>query len=499
VHLDGHVSISGMGAFLMAGAIWSSVPPRDGAPAGRFGGLHGPVAAGLWLGLGALARPITPLVLPCFLWLQARRARPGRRVRTAVVVILVFLAPASLSFVRNWKVGGEPVVYTAASGANLWLGNCQPARENGMMSAGGRFRFNPMEMHDDVRRHLTPRLGPDASWAAISDTLRDDTINEFLARPGAAVGYLFTKARWFLSPREVPSSAALEIDRELAPLLWLAIVPTWLIAVFGFVGLAVHVRRLEVLLGPGAIAVAHLGVLTIVFPLSHYRSPCVPALAVLAGGAVAWGFTAWQARRRVPMAGAVAAVGLLSTLAWMPPQPSTIRHAGLMTTAICHRDLGNFDLAEDFSLQAIASYEAEFPDAPRLPTPWFTLGYVYFQRDRDLPRSAEAYLRGLETEPYDWNARLTVVECYLHIPEFDRALAQLETLIDLDPDQFFNPAVRARYGEVLTRMKRPREAFPHIEFSLRNGRTPMERPREWAVPPELRHLRGPPKGTRRPK
>ncbi len=489
VHLDGHISISGMGAFLMAGAVWSCVPPREGARSGRFGGAHGPIAAGLWLGFGALARPITPLALPFFLWLQARRAAPGRRLRTATVVVLVFMAPAVLSFVRNWRVGGEPVVYTAASGANLWLGNCPAARRHGMMSAEGRFRFNPMEMHADARRYMAPRIGEDATWAEISDAFRDDTISEFVARPGDAIGYLFTKARWFFTPREVPSSASLELDREFAPLLWLAVVPTWLIAVVGCVGLALHVRRRDVLFGPGAIAAAHVAVLTIVFPLSHYRSPAVPAMAVLAGGAVAWGISAWRARHTRALAAALVGVGGLSVAAWLPPQPSTIRHAGLMTIAVCHRTLRNYDLAEEFALRALDSFEAEF-GGEDLPGPWFVLGYVYFERDEDFDKSADAYLRGLEIEPADWNAWLTVVECRMLRGRTAEALALLEALVRRYPDQYYNPAVRARFAEVLTRTSgRGLDAREHVRFAFRYGKSPRDWPRAWAVPPDMRHLR----------
>jgi hypothetical protein len=358
-----------------------------------------------------------------------------------------------------------------------------------MMSPGGRFRFNPIEMHADAKRYLEPRLGPDATWSEISDAFRDDTLNELAAQPAEFVGYLFTKARWFFTPREVPSSASLEIDVEVAPLLRIAFVPTWLIAVLGFAGLALHVRRLDVLLGPGAVAIAHLGVLTLVFPLSHYRSPAVPALAVLAGGAVAWAIVAWRERRRRALAAAVTGAVALGAVAWLPPQPSTIRHAGLLTSAICHRDLGHYDLAEDFARRALESFATEFEGRETIAGPWFVLGYVYFQRDHDLAQSAEAYARGLESEPYDWNARLTVVECRMHLVELDRALAELELLVELDPDQYFNPAVRSRYAEVLTKMGRLDEARDHARFGIEHGRSPSERPRRWAVPPDLRERR----------
>ena len=96
-------------------------------------------------------------------------------------------------------------------------------------------------------------------------------------------------------------------------------------------------------------------------------------------------------------------------MVWLPPQPSTIRHAGLLNVAICYRDRGQFDLTEKFALRAMDSFETEFPGRPSLAGPHFALGHVYFERG-DFDRSAESFRRGLETEPYDWQARLTVVE-----------------------------------------------------------------------------------------
>src|SRR5258706_199280 len=48
VHLDGKVAVAGLAAFLIAGATWTLSPEADGAPASRG---HGPLAAGVWLGL----------------------------------------------------------------------------------------------------------------------------------------------------------------------------------------------------------------------------------------------------------------------------------------------------------------------------------------------------------------------------------------------------------------------------------------------------------------
>jgi hypothetical protein len=127
VHLVGHVSISGMGAFLMAGAIWSCVPPREGARPGRFGGAHGPIAAGLWLGFGALARPITPLALPLFAWLQARRAPAVSRQSRSCSSCSLRPPPSASCATGRW-------------GARPWSTRPPRGRTSGSATAGRRAR-----------------------------------------------------------------------------------------------------------------------------------------------------------------------------------------------------------------------------------------------------------------------------------------------------------------------------------------------------------------------
>ncbi len=487
VHLDGHLSVSGLGAFLVAGAIFSAAPRRDGERAGRLGGGHGPVASGLWLGIGALARPIAPLAVPFFAWLHARRAAPGHRVRAALLVVAVFAAPAVLSLARNAAVGGEAVVYTAASGANIYLGNGPAARTYRTMSSGGRFRFSPFDMHDDARRYMAPRLGIDATWSEISAAFTRDTVEDSVAHPAAALGFLAQKARWFLSPMEVPSSASLSVDRELVPLLRLAFVPTWLLAALGLLGLVVHGRRRDVLFGPGSLVLAHIAVLTLVFPLSHYRSPALPGLAVLAGGSVAWGVAAWRARRRALVIVAAAAALALAGLGALPPQPARQRHTGMFVLAACYRDAGRYDEAETWVRRADAEFRAAWPQEPDVVAYWSILGDVFFSRDGRFDRALDAYRRVLEREPYAAGIRLNVVVCLMELDRWQASLEELRELVRLDPSQKANPAVLARFGEALTRLGRVGEARPYVIEALRRaGDDPRERPRDWAVPRDLR-------------
>jgi tetratricopeptide (TPR) repeat protein len=106
-------------------------------------------------------------------------------------------------------------------------------------------------------------------------------------------------------------------DREAVRLLALAFVPTWLlVAVAAAAVVAAGDRRRDLLLGPGAIVLAHVVACVLVFPLSRYRSPAIPALSVMAGVAVA---SALRSGRRVRIGMAAVAVGV-AVLGAVPPQ-----------------------------------------------------------------------------------------------------------------------------------------------------------------------------------
>ncbi len=332
--LSAHVSAAELAAFLVAGACFATTRCDESAEAGRAA----PLLAGLWLGVGALARPITPLALPLvgvLFWL-----RGGRKLLAPILVLVAFTACALPSLARNWSVSGEAHVYTASSGANMWLGNSPVARASRSMLADD-FRFDPRNMHDEARATMMRELQTDETpqWGAVSSFYRDRTLGELSAHPAEFVGFMIQKARWFWSPREVPSSAALAVDRRFAPALWAAFVPTWLLASLGFAGLALFWRRPDVLLGPGALVLAHWAVVTLVFPLSHYRAPAIPALAILAAGLIDVGCTAWRAGDRGRVWGGAVLVLVLAVAGAVPSQPDDLLANAELNVAHAYLDL----------------------------------------------------------------------------------------------------------------------------------------------------------------
>jgi len=473
VQLDTHVAVSGVAAFLTAGAVFAAAPRADGSS----GKGHGPIAKGLWLGVGALARPITPLALPFFAWDEFRRAASGRWKRVALLVA-AFAACAMPSLWRNWSVGGEPVVYTAASGLNAHLGNNPEARKYRTM-ASPWVRFNPEKMHEDARIYVSLYTGKEPTPSQVSSYFTKMTIEELFRATGESIGFYLNKARWFVAPVEVPSSASLANDLAFAPLLRAAFVPTWLVAAAAFAGLFLHRRRRDVVCGPGALLFAHWAVLTLVFPLSHYRSPAIPALAVLAGGAVHASVVAWKngAKRRV--AAIVVGVAVVAAAGAIPPQPRSLHESDEMLLAIDRRDRKEWDAARAHAEAAVADFLRESPDERDFPQGRYLLGEIECSHgDADLKRGAddqaiaefqrgaEDFTKVTELQKTNWQAWLMRSKARQSLGDLQGALADARAMERLFP---WLGHVQRRLCEVLTQMGRNEEALDHYRKALDAG------------------------------
>lgn len=430
VHLDGYVAVSGLAAFLVAGTCFACAPAETEGERG-----HGPLAAGLWLGLSALARPVVLFALPFVVWLYVRRE--PRKFRAAVLVLVPFAACAALSFARNVAVAGEPIVYTAANGLNVHLGNNEPARRLRTM-ATDQFLFNPTSMHDDAKFRVGAELGREPKRSEVSAWFTKLAVNEFFAHPVESSAWYAQKARWFFCPAEPASSADYDLDIVTTPALRLGFVPTWLVAALAVAGAFVRRDRRDLLLGPGALVLAHLAACVLAFPLSHYRSPAVPAMAVLAGCAVAAAIEGLRAGRGRPAAVAAVVAGGVAAASAVEPQPKYLTYALLANRAMGHRIAGDYEAAERDCLASLAIVP-DFHGATRV--------LVDTYRASGRPELALPWARKL-VEAQPWNPEFVValarseLESGMKIEAVDRADAVVKRYdwsgpVHSDVGQFF--------------------------------------------------------------
>ena len=407
VHLSTHVSVTTLAAFLIAGALFACSgdgPLRRG---------HGGIAAGLWLGVGALARPVTLLALPFVAWQQRRRFGTA----AAVLTVAAFAACACFSLARNVAASGEPVVFTAANGLNLHLGQNPLGRETRSMLTD-EFHFDPVAMHVDARHRVGLALGHEPSASETSAWYRDAALGEYRDHTADALAFTLQKARWFISPAEPPSSADMELDVERVPALRVGFLPTWLLVVVGLTGAWAARRNRGLLIVAGGLVVAHAAACTLSFPLSHYRAPAIPALAVLAGVGLPALLAAAHKERVIT--GAVAAV--LCVIAWAPPQPQRVEAVRELNAAVDAIRAGDGPTALRLADSAVRA-------APAWSAPLRVRADALLVLRR-LDDALAALDAKIERTPWDVPARRTRAELFVDLGRPEDAQAAADALVE---------------------------------------------------------------------
>ena len=460
VHLDGKIAVSGLAAFLVAGAVGAMSPGEEGA-APRRG--HGPLAAGVWIGLAALARPV---VLPAAFAAMALHARRSARpLRAAALVALPVAVCAAFPFARNLAVSGEPVVFTAANGQNLHLGN-NPAARRVRAMATDEFRFGPVSMHEDALYRVAFELGRRPTRSEISSWFAARALDDFAAAPAASLGWYATKLRWFAGPQELGSSDDLATDAAAVPLLRLAAVPTWLLVALSAAAVVVVGGRRDLLLGPGAMVASHALACTLVYPLSHYRSPAIPALAVMAGCAIPGVVAAWRERLRGRVAAAIASAVVVATLGALPPQAAVFAEARLADEAAAAVGRGDLPAADDLAARSLVAN----PDDLQALTVRLIVANAQ-QRFADAQKIAE---RLAALRPWDPDARLDVAWSRARLGHAGEGLRAADEVVALYP---WSPRVRSGRGAMRVFAGDVPGGAEDLLFALSHG----FRPPAWAL------------------
>lgn len=220
------------------------------------------------------------------------------------------------------------------------------------------------------------------------------------------------------------------------PLLRLAWMPTWLVAAFAIASLATRQRR-ELLLGPGSLVLGHFAACTLAFPIEHFRAPAIPAMAVMAGcaiAAIAEAALAGRPRGALPpllVAGACALAGAL------PPQPRDQSAVRLANQAVAALDAGRLDAAERHAHAALAA------DPECLPA-MEALSFVHRARN-ELAEARPWAERVVARRPWHPEASRTLAWIDAHQGRVAEALREIEALADAFP---WCPQVRAWRGEM---------------------------------------------------
>jgi tetratricopeptide (TPR) repeat protein len=369
----------------------------------RDGGLGWTAWAGILLGGVALVRPNFLLFVPlAMLWMVWRLRGPGRApVRAAVLLLAAFILTTLPSLVRNARVGGEAVWFSANGGINLYLGNNPDA--NGVDAAApDLLAWSPFDYPGLVRR-LEAETGRPLSYRAASRHFTRRALDFWREQPGAALALTARKALYFWSADELANEADLaQIRAESRILHWLPF-PFAATAGFGLTGLLLWwalaaggemaprgARSLVVLML--LLLLAAFASVVPFFAASRFRLPVLPLLYVWAG----LGFASLPGILRregygalLPWAGVLVMVGGLVAVNHVPGRADAQR--GQVDRALSLMRLGRVDEA----LQVLERLAGQRPQDFYVRGQW---GSALLMADR--PEEAlRQFDRALEREP----------------------------------------------------------------------------------------------------
>lgn len=356
-----------LGLLVLATVLAQAAAARAPSP-GRL------ALAGALLGAAVLGRGTNAaLVLGLAPALFAPSARVGRRARDAAArALVVALAAAAPIVTFHAAVGAVPT----SPGINVWLGN-NPWSWTTRSFGTAELRLDPDAEAVEVRAIPESAEGRPLSVGDVNVWWLRRTAEACAASPGEALSHVGVKAALVFSPDDMGGNHDAVAERDFSALLGLVPVSGAWILVFAAAGFVVARPSVRGIDAPGLAALGFCAALVVVFPLTRYRSPVLPACAVLVGAGAAALRPGGSSRTR-QAAGAAVAAGLaaVSMLADTLRPPQRAESWANLGAAAVQSGVGDGEAW----LRRAAAEAADFPP------PLVFLGYV--RLDAGDPRGA---------------------------------------------------------------------------------------------------------------
>ncbi len=376
----------GLLLFLAFAALWCLLRPAPTPGAS----IAAAAAAGLLLGLAAATRATAlALVLALALALLLDRRRP-RRALAAGALAAAALAVVLPVLVAVRQASGSWLPIQGYGGLNLYMGNRPGAPGVPTARLGG----------DWDRLSGEPARRGIAGAAAQERWYTRQLLAEARERPGAVLAAVARKGGWLVQDEEIRESHSFYFFRARSALL--RILPGFALlfplALCGLVA-AVRGRRLPPALALYLLVFAASCVAIVMS--SRYRLPLVPALAVLAGGGVAWLLDAARERRWKTLGGlaALLAAGFAATqLRDHAPSRNLAEESALTALSL---------EAQDDVAGARAAVKEALREDPESAFAWAIAGRLA-EREGDAARAERAFAASARLAPDFQRARLNL-------------------------------------------------------------------------------------------
>ena len=329
--------------FLLLLLVWELLLMSDGSGS--------PWRAGLWFGLGVLARPVALALLPPLVW-YIWRVRSLKKSAPQFLLGLAGLLAASLFL--HLAAGYGPVAVSAQGGVNFYIGNHHQA--DGItayfpgLGAGWGW--------DQVRGWAEQRSGGALTPARIDKLYYAAAAEEIANHPLPTLRLALRKARLFWNNLEIGNNQDYYYAGSRFPwlgaFLWLgfplALGPA-------LVGVSLWWRKPEVKLLAWLILFYFLGVIPY-FVTGRFRHPLTPLLFVLAAGGIKGMVELARHPRNADIKRWGAALIALTVGLILPWSARSGVDAGrwdygYFTEGAAWDDLGNVDKAEEYYQKAL--------------------------------------------------------------------------------------------------------------------------------------------------
>lgn len=373
---------------------------------------------GLVVGLATLLRGTSLALLPLAVAAVARPAATFRRrallVSVTAAACAAVLAPA---VVHNSRAAGRPVGPALNGGVNLYIGNGPEANGFYVAVVPGSWLVDPAG-----RAFLAERFSrPSVSLAQADSLWTDAALATMRRQPLRTAGLWLQKVRLHLQAWEIDQLTTIDGWTRSAPALRCLVVPYALLSGLGLVGLA-GVRRLPSARWWAATLLVLVAVQSVFFVVSRYRLALVPALALLAGLAVAGLLADGRPRGRQWWPWPVA---ILLLIPWGLGQVRTDwRALAAANEALRWAEVGVADHDDAALARAEALYRQAVAGRAGGPAPW--LGLAMVQRERGDGAAAETtLLEGIAATPQNLDLHKQLIRLQLAARRRDEAFPRV--------------------------------------------------------------------------
>jgi hypothetical protein len=367
---------------------------------------------------------IVPLLLAAlFLKPQLERTKPSLWPAGVAAVALLFLglgAGTSPCWIHNYFVARDPVILSAHSGINFWLGNNPDAtgypRFPGLHTGQAAMLKDSIDLAETAAGRALKRSEVSEYWSSKARTYISGHFGAWLKLMGRKLINFWNAFEY----DDISIIDNLRGSGVILPGLHFG-----LVAALAIPGFCFSIRRFPRACWIVAAILLHLAAILPVFVTERYRLPAAPGLLLL-GAAGLWLF--WEScalTRLKTVAGYLVVLAVAAILVTWPQRDPALWALKFYNSGSQALDLQQWKRAQE-QLELAHAYA---PDNTEIN---LALGNLWLNQ-QDLPRAEAYYLAVLKMDPRHKAALSNMGLLALSANQWDKALDYLRAALDLDP------------------------------------------------------------------